>query len=286
MIYVDRSRVPRPADLDGPASRGGLERADACTFYGNPANAEASYDFKAYKAPTVLKAIATLFQGKCAYCESSYRAVAPADIEHFRPKGGVAITGKGPKKPLLKRPGYYWLAAEWTNLYGSCIDCNRERTQQFPDADPAKVGKANKFPLRNERRRQLKPEDQPREAPLLLDPCSDKPEQHLEFLKEGVVRPATINGRASSWGKTSIEVYGLQRIGLVQERAERAKAILKEISLLRKAELALVENPKSQLIKEMVRDHIAQVKGFAEPDQPYAGMARQLIATFYKPISG
>jgi hypothetical protein len=143
MIHIDRSRVPVPPSL---LDAGVKERERATAFYADPGNQSNSFPFKAYKADDVVAALEQLFRGKCAYCESSYAQTQPADIEHFRPKGAVMIERPG-ERPHRRKPGYYWLAAEWDNLLPSCIDCNRARTQDFPDDDLRLVrGKENRFP--------------------------------------------------------------------------------------------------------------------------------------------
>nr|WP_239015299.1 AAA family ATPase [Archangium violaceum] len=75
-------------------------------------------------------------RGKCAFCESQLAHISYGDVEHFRPKAGWRQEEGGP----LGRPGYYWLAYEWTNLFLACTLCN----QQF---------KRNLFPLRTPSRR-------------------------------------------------------------------------------------------------------------------------------------
>ena len=67
------------------------------------------------------------YHGKCAYCETDCKA----EVEHYRPKKGVA----GDKL----HPGYYWLCYEWSNLIPSCHDCNTSG------------GKGNKFPVQGSR---------------------------------------------------------------------------------------------------------------------------------------
>lgn len=133
-----------------------------------------------------------MFGDMCAYCEAPYAATTQVDVEHYRPKGGV--TGRNGK---LVKPDYYWLAATWENLLPSCPDCNREREQKFEDADPRKAGKANKFPLADERRRATRPGQEGRESPLLLDPCCDDPAEHLVFNDRGNVDPRPSRGKPS-----------------------------------------------------------------------------------------
>jgi len=118
------------------------------------------------------------------------------ELNYFRPVSGViGLDGK------FIRPGYWWLAYEWENVYLSCLDC-------------AKL-KGNKFPVEGQRPRH--PGDGrtlSREKALLLDPCADHPEEHLVFNETGIVASETTKGR------TTIDVLGLNRLSLVEARAK------------------------------------------------------------------
>jgi uncharacterized protein (TIGR02646 family) len=157
-----------------------------------------SFPFKAYKHPDVKAALELLFHNKCAYCETRYGTTHPVEIEHWRPKGEVR-TPNG----IKIRPGFYWLAAEWDNLLPSCIDCNRARTQELPDRSKKVLGKANQFPVDHPNPTHIK--DIECSAPLLLNPCLDDPSQHIEFLKEGVLRPQKLAGMPSRKALESIQ---------------------------------------------------------------------------------
>lgn len=285
MIHVDRRSVPAPAALAGDTSAGARERQKVLEFYAAAGHRGQAYpgDFSAYKSPEVIAALQQLFRGKCAYCESYYAATQPVDVEHFRPKSGVAAVDGKTGKAVLQRPGYYWLAASWENLLPSCIDCNRERTQEVPGEDPAKLGKANKFPIAGGRYR-FAPGSEAREKPLLLDPCADAddPAAHLEFLATGVVRPMLdARRRPSRKGKASIDVYGLQRNGLVQSRRDRASAVLAQVWRVRRLEREVdFADPRTV---STLRDEMAILKGYMEDAGPYAQMARQLIERNYRP---
>jgi 5-methylcytosine-specific restriction endonuclease McrA len=140
---------------------------------------------------------------KCCYCESKFTANSPGDVEHFRPKGGYKIPGiRG-----LNKPGYYWLAYEWSNLFFSCEECNRSN-------------KKNYFPLLDEAKRAT-PHDNPNslsdESPLLICPSED-PSNHIEFDKD------IIKGRDER-GDKSIEYYGLKRSGILEKRLARFKEL-------------------------------------------------------------
>jgi hypothetical protein len=75
-----------PAVLRGPNSPGAEETRKAIDFYSLPENRGRAFPFRVYKDEEVLREMERLCHGKCAYCESLYAPVAPADIEHYRPK--------------------------------------------------------------------------------------------------------------------------------------------------------------------------------------------------------
>ncbi len=105
MIRRPRHTAPIPPALDGPDSPGHKETQKAIDYYTAPEPNGGAPKYKAYKHDTVKETLTTIFHGKCAYCESPYR------------------------------PGYYWLAAEWTNLLPSCTHCNQNRRQRVHASD-------------------------------------------------------------------------------------------------------------------------------------------------------
>jgi hypothetical protein len=205
-------------------------------------------------------------------------------------KAGKTASEKSsaPEEPKLKlqKPGYYWLAASWDNLLPSCIDCNRERMQKIPDeAEPTKlkiikVGKANHFPLVDEAQRRLSHKSKKREEPLILDPTLDKPEKHLEFTAEGIVRPALIRKKPSPKGGASIKVYALQRIGLVQERRARARMVLAQMQRVQEQIEDFKLRPNDKQLEQRLNRELAELKRYTQPEEPYAGMARQIVKNF------
>ena len=124
MIFVDRNNVAEPDVLSNPTGKGKRETASAISHYTTP-NQTNSFDFKVYRDPQVKDALISLFKGKCAYCESNFLHVYSGDVEHFRPKGEIEEVNP-PKKP-----GYFWLAADWNNLLLSCRNCNQKLTHQI-----------------------------------------------------------------------------------------------------------------------------------------------------------
>ncbi|MEH6940151.1 hypothetical protein V7056_20240, partial [Bacillus sp. JJ664] len=147
----------------------------------------------------------------CAYCESRLISVSYGDIEHFRPK--TALT-KDDGTNCLEYPGYYWLAMVWDNLLLSCEKCNR-------------TFKGNQFPLTNYNKRKKNQTHKITEKPLLINPCKEDPSRHLSFENDGTIVARTKKG------EKSIEVYGLYRSELTDDRREIIKDILWKISQIK-----------------------------------------------------
>ena len=72
-----------------------------------------AFKFAQYKHKAVKTALRDMCSAKCSYCESRFGSTSDAHIEHYRPKSSITINGE------RKRRGYYWLAAEWSNLLWS-----------------------------------------------------------------------------------------------------------------------------------------------------------------------
>jgi uncharacterized protein (TIGR02646 family) len=161
-----------------------------------------AFDSSLYASKAVKDALRDAQHKKCAFCESFFDATGYGDVEHFRPKAGY----RQRQTDELKRPGYYWLAYEWANLFYSCQLCN----QQF---------KRNLFPLKDGRRRaRSHTHNLDKEEPLLVDPSRLDPADFIEFREEYAY---PMNG--SREGVTTIEVLGLNREALAETRRNRLK---------------------------------------------------------------
>jgi uncharacterized protein (TIGR02646 family) len=201
------------------------------------------YDAGLYGHPLVRQALLAAQHGKCAFCESKIAHIAPGDVEHFRPKGGWRQRQGAP----LQRPGYYWLAYEWTNLFLACALCN----QRF---------KQNLFPLRRPARRARNhTQDLKSEEPLLLDPGSDEPESHIAF--RGAV-PFAIS--RSPRGERTIEILGLRREALMERRRDRMNYFMALYELVRLGGPEAAEAERH--LQRMLRD-----------DAEYAAMNRCIL---------
>ena len=159
------------------------------------------------------------FHGKCAYCEQVITGDQRGDIEHYRPKGKV--TDAEDKQVHVKvdgqdraHPGYYWLAYEWRNLLPACIRCN----QLSKSRDGKGIGKGCRFPAEGDHA--YAPGDEVLEEPLLLHPCIDDPEEHLELDPTGLLFWRTDRGRVT------VEMLGLNERNLPESRKREIDDVL------------------------------------------------------------
>lgn len=275
MIHVDRKQVSPPQILTEPDGAGIRETKRAEDFFADPKNREARFEFAVYRHDSVKDALARLFHGKCAYCESRYGATQPMDVEHFKPKAVVTL----PDGREI-RPGYYWLGADWGNLFPSCIDCNRARCQIDDSGGTRLLGKANQFPL--EDYQTVKTWNDLRSAiPVLINPNETDPKEHLEFMDQGFVKPAPdVAGIPSKRGAASIDVFALNRMGLALARREHARIVLYRLNLVHRLAQVLerMEDPELQtLVEDLIAHELYTLELAKQDDQPYAQLTRQLI---------
>jgi uncharacterized protein (TIGR02646 family) len=200
MIHVTRRKDSAPAILSSPAAQ--RAQRELAAYFRRRAQKRAQerppFRGELYASPEVMEALHRLFHGKCAYCESRETLI---EIDHFRPRIR-ALNSDGTVAPSH----YWWLAYEWENLLPVCTECNRSKGMRFPVKRARAEEKATGPALKRER-------------PLLLDPCVDRPEQHLVFTDEGLVVSDTERGR------TTIEVLSLNREALAARRKEAASAL-------------------------------------------------------------
>jgi uncharacterized protein (TIGR02646 family) len=272
MIKITRGDEPQ--DLAAARAR---ELPRARKYFVVDQNSE-GFDFTAYKIAKVN--LNDVTNGKCAYCESYYDATSPADVEHFRPKGAV----EGAVSRTV--PGYWWLAAVWSNLLPSCVRCNREEWQSLYDSSWVKVGKGERFPLYVEANRASNENEEAMETPLLLDPSIDQPTDFLKFeivdqvclatcLDETEITLSGLRARAS------IDVYGLNRRALVKDRTRyllRARASLRKIELaMTEMDRLRVEGNATDFPEAIIADEIGQLRLFTNGDDRFTGMLKQFI---------
>jgi uncharacterized protein (TIGR02646 family) len=264
-------RVACPVSLAVTGSAAATEREKVLTFFANPAQRDEPFPFQAYAAEDVKLALREMCGLKCAYCESDIRVGSPTDTEHFRPKAEIQIEGQG------RRPGYYWLASNWENLLPSCPDCNRPRYHETI-AGRRLAGKGNHFPLTDEDKRASGPGGEELEDPLLIDPCTDDPEAHLEFLSEGPIRPALDHqGAPSMRGQVTIELLGLDRLDLCAVRADQGIVVSRTIRHFQRASIRFQQSPNSVSAREELDEEIDELQRLIKASTRFAALARQMI---------
>ncbi len=317
MIKVNRTECPDILKTGVvPESEGERETKDAISFFSITANHSLPYkktglkglrikeSFTVYTDKSVRKQLRKMFHGKCAYCESKITSIYNGDIEHFRPKGGY-----GDSNPII-RPGYYWLASDWTNLLFACPFCNQTNTHKILDNGKLSEviqGKLNQFPLSNDKERlnhshgdmyfsnsvnyekAFKLEENVR---LLLNPCTDSEiEKYFEYSEIGLITPSTgLNIIEENKAKTSIEVYALQRIGLVQSREEKVIQIKAQIRRVEEAILNLNRHIGNSVeiitwFEGILRSELKILHQFKESNKEYAGLARFMLDRYFNNLS-
>lgn len=225
---------------------------------------ERSFTFRSeyYGHDDVKERLKLMQHKKCAFCESSFEHISYGDVEHFRPKGGWVQEAEDE----LERPGYYWLAYDWENLFLSCQLCNqRFKKNLFPLVDPSKRARTHHDHLAHE-------------EPLLIDPARDEPDDHIYFDRE----------RIRAWtekGATTIRVLGLDRRELNKMRQERyaelrlifanIAGVLADLEKIldHAQDLTWLESKYEQL--DQLRRRLEEVD---RPEQEYAAMKHWAIA--------
>jgi uncharacterized protein (TIGR02646 family) len=272
------ARTEAPAGLAAAAQ---MEATEARLHF-EIAGAKDGFEFDAYRSKGVRAKLKAFGMGKCAYCEADYDATHPEDIEHYRPKGAIATEiGR-------LQPGYWWLAAEWSNLLPSCIRCNRVETQPLYDGTELKMGKGERFPLADELKRASTVGAEAFEIPLLIDPSHEDPSAFIRFVDDNgdciavPIDPDTTSLCARR-ARASIDIYGLNRAGLVRDRSRymrRAKAAILNLRRLNKLELILRSGPADALqeVREAIRDEFLMLDELTNGTDRYTGMIITLVA--------
>jgi uncharacterized protein (TIGR02646 family) len=247
VIYVDRNRVQEPASLR--SARAEKIRAEMRHMLGSGSKsllAQSRVKFDQRIWIDVKPTLKALFHGKCAYCESSLHATAIGDVEHFRPKQ-ISGDGRDEREHLY----YAWLAYEWHNLLYACQICNSS--------------KGAAFPVTGQRARWLSSVGDCRKLELgtLIDPCHDKPSDHLGFDDTGHCFPRTDRGAVT------VSVLKLNREELVRAR----KLAIDGTSLLLNS-LAV-----GALQQEAARVALVNLSNAAGDAAPYAAAVRDHLHT-------
>jgi uncharacterized protein (TIGR02646 family) len=247
-------RVLKPAEPPAVLRDEGRESTLALCRRLEDGESRLGFDKAVYGASSVKQALLLAQHDKCCFCESKVSHISFGDVEHFRPKAACRSSVDAPER----KPGYYWLAYEWSNLYFACEQCNRRH-------------KRNLFPLENENARVVSHHDAARlvaERPLYIDPGREDPEEHIGFRRE-YAQPR--NG--SRRGEIAIADLGLNRVPLCSVRRDRRALLL---TLLRNVRNWLSCGcPEDQ--RSLTVGNVEHVLGAMHDNAEYAAMSRALL---------
>jgi len=123
---------------------------------------------------------------------------------------------------------YPHLAYEWDNLLVACRACN--------------FAKGDRFPLYSD------------QDPLLLDPCKDRPEQHLVFGADGKVVSDTVRGQGTILGQIQHLKENYQDWRVARQSRERTRRLCRDWCELER--FLLPGAPYQALAKKLIADRV------------------------------
>lgn len=218
-----------------------------------------------------------LFQrqfGKCAFCEN-LEDYENRPVEHFRPKKEAHDKGSG--KLVVDATHYWWLTWTWSNLYFSCIKCNKNgnKGSLFPIEQGTLRSAAPTAPLANPIPNNYY--DFSAEKCLLIEPRVDNPLEHLQWAPVDRRRPRaqwkwTIVG-LSLKGDVSMNTFGLP------DRIDRVNDHL--VAIMSSA-VAIDQHLQSARIADAREAFQSLVKSYVmKCEQPFRNAAFWALDTLY-----
>lgn len=206
-------------------------------------------------------------------------------VDHFRPQH--AVSG------APGHAGYWWLAAEWTNLIPSCEQCNGNSYKHVHllngesaylkiQSRKSLTGKLDNFPIVGIRADSAT-DSLSAEEPLLIDPTETDPKAHLAWVVENdlsLVSAALINEVPCARGHTTYRVLGLNRQKLVEARTELMRRILDDFLSIRENAIEAIHSSdpstRKRSITRIERD-IARIMSYTNENREYSAMALSTI---------
>ncbi|CAN1209505.1 TIGR02646 family protein [Tumidithrix helvetica PCC 7403] len=259
MIHIKKSsKVPEKLTIEGKKKR----RSHCSSYSRNPSAYQEGKEFKfassIYAHDSVKQALIEDQHQKCCFCERL--TGTDGDVEHFRPKQAY----KQANGESLQRPGYYWLAYEWDNLYLSCSACNQRHKQ-------------NLFPLQNPSERATHhKQNVDREQPLFIDPSKDNPEEFIGFRGE-FAYAIDDNPR----GIATIELLKLNLRSLDEARLQRLQILKRQHDILEKA----LNQPHNSELQNLARIIKYDLEKATKDEAEFAAAARCAIRSGFQFVS-
>jgi uncharacterized protein (TIGR02646 family) len=243
---------------DGPASlAAGIAKTRLnCDLYdANPrqyrdGRAKFSFSSSIYGSTSIKNALKVAQHRKCCYCEAVFEANYAGDVDHYRPKGRI---GSGDK---AIKPGYYWLAYSWQNLYYACADCNQYRKRAaFPLADESKRAVDHHNNLDDE-------------DPLILDPGGVRdPREHIQFNQD-----VPIGSTAA--GQITVNQLKLDREALCTSRRKHFRLLKALLDIVRFVEPDSLKNIR------VIQDARLGLLSYVQPDAEFSSTSRDYLRPF------
>lgn len=112
-------RLPKPKSLINNASKWTRALLDEVGRCGGNAEVVSEKFFNKYNKKSIKKALKTMYDGFCCYCESRIGVVDFPHIEHHKPK--------------RRFPNYTY---DWNNLHLACTQCNIAKGEQYDIGHP------------------------------------------------------------------------------------------------------------------------------------------------------
>lgn len=247
MRKIDRDNLP-PQDLYLIGTNKGIskwrvvENAVIKAFINNaiPFN-DGTFSFPSHPSYEIWRKELINLQGfKCCFCEKPIKNGA---LEHFRPKKGWQEN----KGDALTRPGYFWLAYRWKNMFLSCTDCNESGQ------------KGNLFPIDGVRALRTN-SNLNVELPKLINPYDENPNIHLSFYKSDPISH-------SERGRKTIEIFKLK------DRADIKEIRKDTFDLYETAmKIANLTAPIGPFTEAHIQKFKNQIRVKLKSKQPFSGM--------------
>lgn len=240
--------------------KGAKEKLAMCDAYENDGKRDFDFNAKIYGDKTVKQALIKAQHDKCFLCESKITHIDYGDVEHFRPKKAFRQS----ETEKLIRPGYYWLAYDWKNLFLACKLCNqRHKKCLFPIENPRQRAKSHQSDLNKEK-------------PLFINPAEENPEEFISFRVDNIVGVVPFAVNDNPKGASTIEGAGLGRLKLCDRRMSLIKPIL---ALYTVASMNLPQ-PESDQAKAKLQEILDEV---TTDSAEYAGMFRAFVKNNFQP---
>lgn len=197
MIHIDRNSISVPDVFFSKEIDIARKRLEEFYTHSKAKRGQQRYSrpFEKDLRIPIYEALNNLFNGKCSYCETLVNSSDKRYYDHFRPKSGARGLGDD-----FADEHYWWLTYRWQNFYLCCNKCNRYKSTWFPVKGPRA---AISMPYEQI----VKVENA-----LLIDPCNEQPEDHLQYDMEGRIHAIT------EQGKHTIDILKLNRKELINGR--------------------------------------------------------------------